>query len=430
MAHHFAQPNPYAALPALDGAEEKLRKERRAAPTAGRGGHKKPSAATKKPSTTKQKKAPGTPKTKVTSGAPPPGLGHPTTAVTAAAPPPKAAPATSPRASGAPQATSAAAGTHAVVAPGHSAARPESTAPHGAGEALLQGLSLEEQQVLAFVRRHHVDVAMLEGLYTARPAYLKVRARSGAIRHMAGPLRCQLSTMLPASGGDVTTTNSSGGSLTTTRQQCKVSFLRNLSSIEERAEQKRGGPAAVSHDCLVSALVRQNRDETVHGGGVYETNYDCEVDLAVALQGGLGPRLLQQLARAKAVSAGDGQVPAKVWQKLDVGGYTLRYAPGDARRKTYDVLVFEWLEGEVKYSVDFHVVPEGGETYELETLGAQAEARLAELRMHYQAFDRATKACDFHGRIWRYADFVEFCSHQLVEAIWPTGSSRFDCFVV
>jgi hypothetical protein len=115
----------------------------------------------------------------------------------------------------------------------------------------------------------------------------------------------------------------------------------------------------VSHDCLVSALVRQNRDETVHGGGVYETNYDCEVDLAVALQGGLGPRLLQQLARAKAVGAGDGQVPAKVWQKLDVGGYTLRYAPGDARRKTYDVLVFEWLEGEVKYSVDFHVVPEG-----------------------------------------------------------------------
>jgi hypothetical protein len=66
----------------------------------------------------------------------------------------------------------------------------------------------------------------------------------------------------------------------------------------------------------------------------------------------------------------------------------------------------------------------------LEALGAQAEARLAELRMHYQAFDRATKACDFHGRIWRYADFVEFCSHPLVEAIWPTGSSRFDCFVV
>jgi hypothetical protein len=52
------------------------------------------------------------------------------------------------------------------------------------------------------------------------------------------------------------------------------------------------------------------------------------------------------------------------------------------------------------------------------------------MRAHYRAFQEAATLYDFHDRLWRYADFVEFCSHRLVEAIWPSGSSRFDCFVV
>jgi hypothetical protein len=208
--------------------------------------------------------------------------------------------------------------------------------------------------VLAFVRRHHVDVATLEGLYTARPAYLKLRARSSAVRRVAGPLRCQLSTMLAF-------VDELSGQQVVHHQQCKIGFLRNLSSIEERTEQKLSGgghePAAVtSHDCLVSSLIRQNRDRT-DNDDEFETNYEFEVELAVPLhQGSLSPRLRQLLMQAKAESGGGG---GKLWKKIEVEGHTVRYVTGQERGRSYDVLAFERLEAGVKYSVDLHLAPDG-----------------------------------------------------------------------